>query len=225
MCIRDSYWTDPFKLQKQVDFLEANNDYGLVHHEADYFFQINGKLIRNHHRTNRIRISDGFVFEELLRNNNIYTPTVMFKTCLFEHFLAIDENVRNKFLMGDYVMWLEFSQHCKFHYLPQSMSTYRVLENSMSKSTSYEKTILFLNSYFNIRLFFLKKHPLKNITIEIIEQWRISSCINCAIMYKKNKEALHFASNLKINKWGNLVRRVLVHIPILFRFILKRKKS
>ena len=41
----DDYWVDQFKLQKQVDFLEANPDYGLVHGDVNHYYQDSGKTL------------------------------------------------------------------------------------------------------------------------------------------------------------------------------------
>lgn len=42
MCEGDDYWTDPLKLQKQVDFMEANPDYVLCCHRYKFYNQNDG---------------------------------------------------------------------------------------------------------------------------------------------------------------------------------------
>ena len=42
-CEGDDYWTDPMKLQKQVDFMEANPEYSFCCHRFKRFFQDTNK--------------------------------------------------------------------------------------------------------------------------------------------------------------------------------------
>ena len=39
LCEGDDYWTDPYKLQKQVDFLDANPEYALCVHDVETIFE------------------------------------------------------------------------------------------------------------------------------------------------------------------------------------------
>ncbi|OQC44889.1 MAG: putative glycosyltransferase EpsE [Bacteroidetes bacterium ADurb.Bin028] len=43
MCEGDDYWTDPLKLQKQVDFLEANEEYSACGHTAKILYENTGR--------------------------------------------------------------------------------------------------------------------------------------------------------------------------------------
>ena len=64
LCEGDDYWTDPFKLQKQVDFLELNNDYNICFHNAVVKFDDDGLTDKMY--------SD-FPWNNILRNNFVYS--------------------------------------------------------------------------------------------------------------------------------------------------------
>ena len=48
LCEGDDYWTDPYKLQKQVDFLEANEEYTVCSHRFHIYNKNANKLIQDH---------------------------------------------------------------------------------------------------------------------------------------------------------------------------------
>lgn len=80
MCEGDDYWTDPFKLQKQVDFLEANKEYMLATH--GYRMVRDGSVIRtvDHNEFIDNNNADGFAFDKEFALYNWVTQPV---TALF----------------------------------------------------------------------------------------------------------------------------------------------
>src|SRR5690554_6580680 len=61
LCEGDDYWTDPLRLQKQVGFLEGNEEYGLIHTNNYVLYNGSGKIILNKTKT-KYDVQDGYVF-------------------------------------------------------------------------------------------------------------------------------------------------------------------
>ncbi|MCT4599402.1 MAG: glycosyltransferase [Marinifilaceae bacterium] len=166
-CEGDDYWSDPYKLQKQVDFLERNPDYGLVHTAYSTLFQNDGNIIG----PKMMKIPTGNIFEILLRDfNKISTLTILVRADVFVKAKNILKDAsRDRWKMGDLPLWLGVAKYSKIGYLKDNTAVYRVLEESASHSNSNEKIIDFFKSSFEIRRWFCKKFNLDKLLVEINE--------------------------------------------------------
>ena len=151
ICEGDDYWIDPLKLQKQVDFLESNPDFGLVY--TNHYNRTGDKIT--------IFKEKGYTsFDELLVSSGIGTLTSCYKAVLFNQYLK-DVHPENKnWLMGDAPLWKYVAFHSKIKFLPDYTSVYRILENSASHSNDTDKQIAFVNSGYDIQKFFIDKYVL-----------------------------------------------------------------
>lgn len=156
-CEGDDYWTDSLKLQKQVDFLEANPDYGLVHCAADILIQKENRLIK-WDKNNPGKIPQGYIFEDLLIFNFIQTLTVCVRRDLVLDYIAKIKPQEKNWMMGDRPMLLEISRHTKIGFIPESVGTRRVLENSAQHSPNIEYRMNFIKSSYGVRFFFIEKY-------------------------------------------------------------------
>lgn len=155
LCEGDDYWTDPLKLQKQVDFLEANPEYGLIFTDADFLYERDGKLIPAYDKIFGKRIPTGNVLPILLQGKNPYkTCTSMFRRSLMGEYADISN--KSKFKMGDKILWLIIAGQAKIGYIDHSTAVYRIREKSASHFEDLDDFISFLKSSYRVSVFFSK---------------------------------------------------------------------
>lgn len=81
ICEGDDYWTDPLKLQKQIDFLEANKNYSLCYTRFETFNERTKTLsldLNEKHFTNNNSSID-FTFEKFQKGWHIGTQTLVYR--------------------------------------------------------------------------------------------------------------------------------------------------
>ncbi len=142
MCEGDDYWTDPLKLQKQVDFLESNNDYAMCYTQARIFYQQKQTISKN------IYGKKYSGFTDLLKRNKIPTASVVYRMKDYKMYLSEVKPQIRGWKMGDYPLWLYFSIKSNIHCIESVTSIYRFLNQSASHVSNTVKQFEFgLNSY------------------------------------------------------------------------------
>lgn len=78
LCEGDDYWTDPLKLQKQVDFLETHPKYPICFHPVIWREEKTGKMRKTYYGAPGVK--DFYTLDDLLeRSNFLPTASVVFR--------------------------------------------------------------------------------------------------------------------------------------------------
>lgn len=108
-CDGDDFWTDPYKLQKQVDFMEANPDYSICYHP--YLMLTNGVFSEP-----SAEPPCDYTADELIAFDNKNGYGMATNTKLYRNFIN-DENIKYfDNLCPDYILNVIAGMHgkCKF---------------------------------------------------------------------------------------------------------------
>ena len=138
-CEGDDYWTDPLKLQKQVDFLETHPDYETCAHEVIVKYADGKELAFSdfeHNLLISVKKSD-YTFDDMLTGNIIHVSSMMYRNfdMQFPSWLP-------QISAGDMVVYRLLGERGKLHVLPDAMSVYRDHRDSFTNSnTEYDSSI------------------------------------------------------------------------------------
>ena len=151
LCEGDDYWTDPNKLQLQVDLMKTDESIGLVHTRARVYDQESGQFKEKPWGQ---PINS---FEEELIANRPVTLTTCFRKELFNQYMQFRKIQKGKsWKMGDYPLWLYVSYYTKSVFIDKPTGVYRLLKYSASHHPDAQKLADFELSAYDIRFIFAK---------------------------------------------------------------------
>lgn len=162
LCEGDDYWTDPLKLQKQVDFLEQHMGFSMCFHAADVRFEGREESpFRN--GTNFSGLEDReYSSTEVVSKWMVPTASIVYRSDLIHSYqLKHPEWLA----FGDITLVLQCSHTGKIFGMSDVMSVYRIQPNSVTNNREYvNKTVFKLPDHYRcLRMNFPKveKGPLE----------------------------------------------------------------
>lgn len=158
-CAGDDYWHNNQKIQLQINFLENNNDYGIVHSDYDILYTNSGKTHKSVNTRFNKKIPIGYVMKELYSQYHIVAPTVCFLKKIFFENVPYNEFLKKSFEMEDLPTFIIMSKFTQTGYINQSTATYRKGHFSVSVQSSIEKTEKFYNSLIEVMKFIFELYP------------------------------------------------------------------
>lgn len=121
ICEGDDYWTNPYKLQRQVDFLDSHPDYSMCFHDA---------AIRVENGRERYKVFGTLENRDYSGVENMVTWSVPTHSIVCRNDVFKTRPYNPKFTMGDNVLILHCSRNGKIRCIAEKMGVYRLTPTS-----------------------------------------------------------------------------------------------
>jgi glycosyltransferase involved in cell wall biosynthesis len=240
-CEGDDYWHHPEKLQKQADYLESHPECGLVYSSYDVYHVAKRERItdfinyRKWEMPGHMDICD-IVESKGGRSRAITTCTVMTRRKLFEEIIEADPYLHQSghFLMGDTQLWAEMATKARLHYIPESLATHNITDESATRSRDKIKECHFGISGAELKLYLCDKYNLPAHVRCKYQEYRLHCLLRLAF-YTRNRslavEVRKKKKTLTLKEWvryygaGNMAVHYIYEASVFFLNFFRRKHS
>ena len=212
----DNRWLDPYKLDRQIRFLETHGDYGLVYSNADFLFASNGKYKKS---VQRLKNPSGNIFDRLIINNWVIAGTACFRRDLYERYVCLDDFIAHGFKTFDYPVWLTLAYHSKFKYFRDSTTLYRIVESSVSNNKDTDKALRFKKYALKINDYFIEKYGLNAKVRDRAFNAYIRSSVRYLCISKKFDKAARLVDQYKELSMIDLWMKKILKKPICLKMV------
>ncbi len=219
LCEGDDYWTDPNKLQKQIDFLEQNSEYVLTSHDA-VIVNETGELISDSKLTENYKTD--YDSTELKQSSFVLTLTMCFKN------IPIFKNMPNEFYKvdnGDSFLISMLGQYGKHKFMSTIQpAVYRIHANGVwSMISEVEKNKKKINTLFQLRNYYSR---LRDKKMEIY-YGKIIALISTKLLLNSFKEKHSTKNKIRTLYFYFIYNRILLNPVAYFKRLrfLKRKRT
>ena len=217
LCEGDDYWTDPDKLQLQVDFLENHPDYTMCFHRARTILDETGEETDRFPSESFKTIQDrDYTSTEMLQQWTVPTASMVYqRKCA-----SFPLNFRYFILYGDIVKVLMCAEMGKVRGLSRTMSVYRIHDNSILHDKNSEQRLI---QYSPEHYLFLKDNFTK-VDSKVIDYFISKRFWIRALNSRNKKDAIwDIVQSFRYDRYRTIYRITERNMPFILRVLHKIK--